>query len=259
MRLDTDLLRQIAPRFTHSPERDARQQQIIGAIGPVLGAMLSRYDIATALRAAHFLAQTCEESYGFSTTEEEDSGAKYEGRRDLGNVHAGDGPRFKGRGLIQLTGRANYARYSEPPDLDLISHPEQAADAVTSLRLACEYWADRSLDTLADRDDVLAITCRINGGFNGLDARRRLLAVVKAALGVAPGIVPWPGLSRGETGAAVVCLQARLRLLGYPVALDGKLGPRCESALIAFQQAHGLAADGVAGPLAWQALREATD
>jgi putative chitinase len=259
MRFDADLLRRIAPRFTHSPGRDARQQQIIGAIGPVLGVTLARYDIGTALRAAHFLAQTCEESYGFSTIEEEDGGAKYEGRRDLGNVDPGDGPRFKGRGLIQLTGRANYARYSKPPELDLIADPEQAAEPATSLRLACEYWTDRGLNALADWDDALTITYRINGGFNGLDARRRLLATVKAALGVPACVVPWPGLRRGDAGAAVMCLQAHLRRLGYPLGVDGELGPRCEDALIAFQRAHGLTADGVAGPLAWQALQDATD
>lgn len=258
MPLDADLLQRIAPRFTHSPERDARQRQIIAAIGPVLGATLARYDIATDLRAAHFLAQTCVESFGFSTTEEADDGRRYDGRRDLGNTQPGDGPRFKGRGLIQLTGRANYAEYSRLPQLDLIADPELAADPATSLVLACEYWTARRLNAFADWDDALAITCRINGGFNGLDERRRYLAGAKAALGVAPCDAPLPVLRRGQRGPAVMCLQARLRRLGYPLGVDGDFGPGCEDALVEFQQTCGLEPDGVAGPLAWQALREAT-
>lgn len=259
MPFDADLLRRIAPRFTHSPERDARQQVIIGALGPVLGTTLARHDIGTALRAAHFLAQVCEESFGFSATEEQDSGEKYEGRRGLGNTQPGDGPRFKGRGLIQLTGRANYAEYSELPQLDLLADPALAADPAISLRIACKYWTGRGLNTLADWDDALTISFRINGGFNGLDDRRRYLTAAKAALGVPAGVVPSPVLRRGAGGAAVMCLQARLRRLGYKLGVDGKLGPNCEDALIAFQRAHGLKADGVAGPAVWRALREATD
>lgn len=259
MPFDADLLRRIAPCFTHNPQRNARQQEIMGAIGPVLGATLAQHDIGTALRAAHFLAQVCEESYGFSTTEEEDSGEKYEGKRGLGNTQAGDGPRFKGRGLIQLTGRANYAEYSELPQLDLLAHPALAADPAISLRIACKYWTSRGLNTLADWDDALTISYRINGGFNGLDDRRRCLAATKAALGVPAGTPPLPMLRRGDGGTAVMCLQARLRRLGYPLGVDGKLGSGCEDALIAFQRAHCLAADGIAGPAVWRTLREATD
>ena len=77
---------------------------------------------------------------GFCTTVEYASGDAYNGRTDLGNTQPGDGPRFKGRGLIQLTGRSNYQQYGELLKLDLVQDPELAADPVISLRIACTFW-----------------------------------------------------------------------------------------------------------------------
>ncbi len=256
---DTDLLRGIAPRWTQDAARAARQDAVIAAIGPVLQATLTALGIGTALRGAHFLAQVCEELFGFSSTEEADSGERYEGRRDLGNTEAGDGPRFKGRGLIQLTGRANYAFYSKPPRLDLIADPALAADPATSLRIACAYWTRRGLNTFADWDDGVTITWRINGGFNGIDTRLGYLATAKRALGIvaeAPAS-RCPELRPDATGPAVMSLQARLRRAGYPVEVDGEFGPESADILIRFQQENGLEADGVVGPLTWAALTAA--
>lgn len=85
------------------------------------------HSITTPLRQAHFLAQVCEESYGLSDMKEEASGAEYEGRvRSLGNTHKGDGVKYKGRGLIQVTGRANYRHVGNELHLLLVSHPEMA-------------------------------------------------------------------------------------------------------------------------------------
>ncbi len=144
--------------------------------------VVTRFQINTPLRQAHFLAQTAHESDGFHTTTEYASGKEYEGRKDLGNTHPGDGVRFKGRGLIQLTGRANYEAYGEKLGLDLVNHPETAAQFPAAILTAGQYWADHDLNALADKDRLIAITKKINGGTNGLASRRVYLARAKKAL-----------------------------------------------------------------------------
>lgn len=141
---------------------------------------LPRYAIdANALRFAHFFAQIIHESGGFRYMEEIASGQAYEGRADLGNTQAGDGRRFKGRGPIQITGRANYRAFGRKIGIDIEASPELAAIPSIGLHLACAYWDDRKLNAPADRDDVLAITRAINGGTNGLADRRNNLAMMK--------------------------------------------------------------------------------
>lgn len=133
----------------------------------------------SALRLAHFLAQLIHESGSFRYMEEIASGQAYEGRKDLGNVNPGDGKLFKGRGPIQITGRANYRRYGKKIGIDLERHPEIAALPSIGLHLALEYWKANGLNTLADADNVLGITKLINGGTNGLADRKAHLAKVK--------------------------------------------------------------------------------
>jgi putative chitinase len=137
---------------------------------------------ATPLRLAHFLAQLGHESDGYKAMEEYASGAAYEGREDLGNVQGGDGRRFKGRGPIQLTGRANYRDYGRQLGIDLEAHPEIAALPSIGMLTACAYWDRKSLNALADRDEIEAITRRINGGLNGLEDRKARLAKAKGLL-----------------------------------------------------------------------------
>jgi putative chitinase len=251
--VDGEVLWDIAPRVGGS--KAASQARILGALAEVVGPALDRYEINTRLRDAHFLAQACEESDGFCTTEEYASGAAYEGRKDLGNTQKGDGPKFKGRGLFQLTGRGNYASYGEALHLDLISNPALAADPPTSLLIACEYWRRNNLNSLADGDNLVAITQRINGGQNGIDARRAYLTKAKAALArlqaaATPNPDPAapPVLRRGSKGDAVASIQSRLRVAGYPVAVDGDFGPATELAVLHFQTDQHLTADGIVGP-----------
>ncbi|HGW3981565.1 TPA: glycoside hydrolase family 19 protein [Acinetobacter baumannii] len=132
------------------------------------------------LRFAHFIAQLAHESGNFRYMEEIASGAAYEGRKDLGNIMAGDGVRFKGRGPIQLTGRDNYKKYGRALGIDFESHPELVAIPSIGLLVACKFWTNNGLNELADRDDVLNITRRINGGTNGLVERKASLAKIKS-------------------------------------------------------------------------------
>lgn len=134
------------------------------------------------LRLSHAMAQLGHESDGFRAMEEYASGAAYEGRADLGNVVAGDGRRYKGRGPIQVTGRANYRRYGAKLGIDLERRPELASAPSVGLMVSCAYWIDRRLNDLADADDVEGVTRRINGGLNGLSDRRKRLTAMKQLL-----------------------------------------------------------------------------
>lgn len=133
-------------------------------------------------RLAHFIAQLAHESGGFRYMEEIASGAAYEGRANLGNTQPGDGKRYKGRGPIQLTGRANYRTYGRALGIDFERHPEIVATPSIGLIVALRYWESNGLNALADADDVLTITRRINGGVTGLADRRAKLAQMKALL-----------------------------------------------------------------------------
>jgi putative chitinase len=135
--------------------------------------------LVSGLRLAHFMAQVIHESGGFRYMEELASGAAYEGRADLGNVAPGDGTRYKGRGPIQITGRANYRTFGQAIGIDIENHPEICAIPSIGLHLALEYWKSRNLNALADADDVVGITRKINGGTNGLDDRKDHLARMK--------------------------------------------------------------------------------
>lgn len=135
------------------------------------------------LRLIHFLAQLAHESGNFKYMEEIASGAAYEGRKDLGNVMSGDGVKFKGRGPIQLTGRANYRRYGQQLGIDFEINPTIVAIPSVGLLVACKFWADNGLNALADQDDVLTITRRINGGTNGLADRKAKLEIIKGMMG----------------------------------------------------------------------------
>ena len=159
----------------------------IGQYAAALLAQMPTRDISTSLRQAHFLAQVGHESGELRYREEIASGAAYEGRRDLGNTQPGDGPRFKGRGLIQLTGRANYQQYGQAIGKDLLTHEQWkqvADDPNLAVDVACWYWEMHNLNQSADQDDITTITRRINGGLNGLDDRKRLLARAKFFLGL---------------------------------------------------------------------------
>jgi putative chitinase len=167
-------LASISPQGANSA-RSKNQKAITAAAAPAMQEKLAAAGIDTELRIAHFLAQTCEESDGYCTTEEYASGLAYEWRADLGNNQPGDGVKFKGRGLIMITGRYNYTRYGKLLGLDLVNKPTLAAEPVNAVSIAIAYWSEHGLNAFADKDDIETITRRINGGLNGLATRQAYL------------------------------------------------------------------------------------
>lgn len=142
------------------------------------------FGITTALRMAHYLAQVAHESSELRYTQEIASGKAYEWRSDLGNTHRGDGVRYKGRGLIQITGRANYQAYARFCGFDVVTNPGLLERPLGAVRSSMWYWSRHGLNELSDIDDIRKITRKINGGYNGLDSRKMYLQRAKRALGL---------------------------------------------------------------------------
>lgn len=151
---------------------------------PHLNATMTEFEINTPLRRAHFLAQLAHESGEFNYVEEIASGAAYENRADLGNTQPGDGVRFKGRGLIQITGRFNYRACGEALGVDLIQAPERLSSDVLACRSAGWFWDWQQINRAADADDVEWVTYIINGGYNGFRDRVNKLMAAKQTLGL---------------------------------------------------------------------------
>lgn len=153
---------------------------------PHLVEALREAEVNTPWRMAHFLSQVGHESGELRWWEEFADGTAYEGRADLGNVVPGDGPRYKGRCPIMLTGRANYRAAGSALGVDLEGNPGLAMKPEVGFRIAAWYWTGRGLNDLADRKDggFKEITYRINGGYNGYTDRLEKYNRAKAVLGV---------------------------------------------------------------------------
>ena len=149
---------------------------------PFIQQAMQEYKITSYWREAAFLAQLAHESAELRYMEEIASGAAYEGRKDLGNAQSGDGKRYKGRGPIQLTGRANYQKFGDMLGLDLINQPEMAATKEVGFRIAGLFWSSKGLNELADQQQFKQITKVINGGYNGLDDRIKYYERAKKVL-----------------------------------------------------------------------------
>jgi putative chitinase len=176
-------LRQIMPRLGPSGSK---------LYAPFLQRAMEEFGIDTPARAAAFLAQLAHESGQLRFMEEiwgpTPAQRRYEPRSRLaarlGNAQPGDGKRFKGRGPIQLTGRANYGRYGTALGIDLTANPELAATKEVGFRIAGLFWKRNGLNQLADAQRFKAITRRINGGFNGLADRLEFYRRAKGVFGV---------------------------------------------------------------------------
>lgn len=185
---------------------------------PHIAASLSAFQISTPLRQAHFLAQTGHESAGFLKVEEglnysenaltamfgkritaEQARAYgrnamhpanqkmiasiiYANRNGNGDINSGDGYRYRGRGLIQITGKANYEALVKQLGADVVANPDLLLGYRFAAISAAAWWKNHGLNELADSDDVTRITRVINGGTHGLDDRKSRLSKSKGIL-----------------------------------------------------------------------------
>lgn len=138
---------------------------------------------ANAFRTASYLAQVGHESGRLRYLEEIASGKAYEGRTDLGNVRRGDGVRYKGRGLIMVTGRYNYQRCGEWLGIDLESQPQLLSEPEWAVKSSLWFWDVHDLNAYADNDDLRGQTKVINGGYNGYEDRQQLYVRALRILG----------------------------------------------------------------------------
>jgi putative chitinase len=153
---------------------------------PSIESAMDEFEINTLQRQAAFLAQVGHESGGLHWLVElwgpTDAQRRYEMRYDLGNVLPGDGFKFRGRGLLQTTGRANYEKTGEALGLDLIEHPEILGEPETAARSAGWFWKSHGLNILADDGEFERITKIINGGLTGYPERLALWSAAKEVL-----------------------------------------------------------------------------
>lgn len=250
---------------------------------------------ATPLRLVHFLAQIGHESGGFTHSveslnystaarihavwpsrfrtvadaepfvhnEQALANTVYSGR--LGNTAPDDGFRYRGRGLIQLTGKANYQEFADRLSVDLVGTPDLAFDPLTALRIAASYWANRKLrgertiNDLADDDKLRAITYRINGGFTNFADRESELAKAKSIWQVTDAApIQSQIVDRGDFSDGVRRLQLSLVTLGLlNGTVDGKFGHRTYEALFGFKTRAGLPGAGYADKATFDALSAA--
>lgn len=252
-----------------------------------LATILPDYDIDTVPRVAAFIAQCAHESANFKflsenlnykaeslmrvwpsrfpTIEvarqyahqpEKIANKVYSNRMGNGDEASGDGWRYLGRGLIQLTGKDNYSNFAMSIDTPLEQIPEYLQTFEGAVQSACWFWETNNLNQWADAGDILTLTKRINGGTIGLDDRMKHYNHALHVLGAGGGHTtteshaPASGgvdmntvVRRGSRGPTVMAIQAKLGLTA-----DGDFGPGTERALIGWQRENGLEADGVAGP-----------
>ncbi len=241
--------------------------------------LFPKYEITSAARIAGFVAQCGHESQNFKTLEEnlnysaeglnrtfpkyfvkagrdaqayhrqpeKIANVVYANRMGNGDTASGEGYKFRGRGVIQLTGKDNYSRFAKHIGKSLDETIEYLKTKQGALESACWFWQTNGLNEIADSGDIVAMTKRINGGTIGLEDRRKHYAHALAVLGgkspVHTSSIHSETLKQGSKGSEVAKLQ---RALG--ISADGDFGPGTATALKQWQAKHGLTADGVAGP-----------
>ena len=182
----------------------------------------------------------------------------------MGNTEDGDGWLFRGRGLKQLTGRENYTRFGKSVDMSAEEAAEYVATEKGAVESACWFWDANNLNDIADTDNVVKMTKKINGGKIGLEDRQERYTNAMEVLGMSAEMVADDEdddieeiiddigvLRKGSRGEGVKIMQEALG-----IGADGVFGPGTERALKEWQAANGLTADGVAGPATFGKLLE---
>lgn len=237
--------------------------------------VLPTYEINTPNRVSAFLAQCAHESGGFRTLKENlnyraDSLLKvfpkyfktlteaqqferkqdkianrvYANRMGNGTESSGDGWKYCGRGLIQLTGKSNYKAFADSIKMDLEKVPDYLGTFEGAVKSACWFWKTNNLNQWADKDDILTMTKKINGGTIGLDDRKKHYEHAKQVLG--NSVVTTTQYETVRLGSKNETVRAVQRALGLKE--DGDFGPGTEKAVKSWQASNGLTADGIMGP-----------
>lgn len=242
--------------------------------------VLPKYKINTTQRVAAFVAQCAHESGNFRTLREnlnyraeglmriwpsrfptldianqyamqpeKIANRAYADRMGNGPESSGDGWKYSGKGLIQLTGKDNYSRFAQSIDMSIEQLPEYLVTFEGAVQSACWFWDTNHLNQFADSNDILTMTKRINGGTNGLEERQKnyehnlqilgSTGIQESVSSINTNLV----LRRGSRGPEVAAMQSKL---GLPS--DGDFGPATERALIKWQGENNLVPDGIAGP-----------
>ncbi|MFD1627460.1 peptidoglycan-binding protein [Azospirillum griseum] len=178
--------------------------------------------------------------------------------KELGNSRPGDGYRYRGSGMLQTTGGANFQRMGDKAGVDFYNNPDLIVAPEHALKPALHEWDEGNLNAAADANDIRTITRRINGGYNGLDDRQawfdKIYPLVNGDAS-APAAAPTSG-GIGADDGSVKWLQTALNAAGAkpPLSVDGVSGSATTNAVRTFQQSAGLSVDGIAGPKTRAAL-----
>lgn len=172
---------------TYSALLGAAVGRDLGALGKLLGRGMAAnfpiYGLVTPLRIGEWISNGAHETMGFKRFTEMGNGdgpdadpwddylERYDFRKDLGNYAGGMGEKYRGRGIFNTTGLANYQRFMERTGIDVVSQPQRLAEPELAVLSACIFWADNKLNEIADRDDPAAVCRKINGGLNGFNRK----------------------------------------------------------------------------------------
>jgi len=279
-----DTINRIAPRAHNNYLEAIRQGDML----------FEQHGITTPLRMAHFLAQSLHETGGFTILRENMNYSARRlfqifGRgnhsaaltrsesavlarkpeaiaervyglgnprkaRELGNTEPGDGFRYRGNGILQMTGRGAHLRTGLVHGLDFAGNPDLVTAPEHALKPALYEWTQGNLNYFADQNDTRTITRRINGGFNGFVDREAWFSKAWHLLkSYDQPDEPWQA---GYEDGKVKWLQEALNDLGADPKLvaDGRYGPATQKAVKDFQKSVGILADGIAGPVTEAAI-----